>query len=231
MSTEMPRGQGDADASARTASSSPPTGEAEPDRVTTAMKSASDPRVLGAVALENTAVSVWRRTQADSLRSWIARSVSAGFPDIRAVLRVSDVKASLDEAFEAAGLSDDPARDAFVRDIADLARRFSEIATTPRLRLRLEAVDHVVCPSFHIDSLRARLICTYFGRGTEFGAARPDGEPKRVIELSTGEVAVFRGLHWPGHETTGVVHRSPQTKPGEMRLVLVIDPDEAEPWH
>lgn len=196
----------------------------------TAMKSATDPRVLGTIAMDKTAVSVWHRSLDDGLCAWIERSLAVGFVSFGAELHVSDVGAMLEEALEGAGLPPDPERDAFVQDVADLVRRFSEIAMTPRLRLRLDAVDRVVCPNFHIDGLRARLICTYFGRGTEFGAARPDGEPKRVIEVPTGAVAVFRGLHWPGRETTGVVHRSPQTAPGEARLVLVVDPDEDELW-
>jgi hypothetical protein len=202
----------------------------EPLGLATAMKSATDPRVLGTIAMEKTAVSVWYRSLEDSLPAWIERSIAVGFVSFVAELHVSDVGAMLEEAFEGAGCPPDPERAAFVRDVDDLARRFSEIAMTPRLRLRLGAVDRVVCPRFHIDALRARLICTYFGRGTEFGAARPDGAPRRVIELPTGAVGVFRGLHWPGHETTGVVHRSPQTAPGETRLVLVIDPDEDAPW-
>lgn len=182
------------------------------------------------IAMERTAVSVWDRSLEVGLQAWIERSMAAGSVSFGAALHVSDVGARLEEALEDAGLAPDCERDAFVQDVDDLARRFSDIVMTPRLRLRLGATDRVVCPNFHVDALRARLICTYFGRGTEFGAARPDGAPKRVIELPTGAVAVFRGLHWPGHETTGVVHRSPQTAPGERRLVLVVDPDEDEPW-
>lgn len=93
-----------------------------------------------------------------------------------------------------------------VQDVDDLARRFSDITMTPRLRLRLGAPDRVVRPNFLVDVVRARLICTYFGRGA---------------------VAAFRLLHWLGHETTGAVQRSPQT--WERRLVLVVDRMKSSP--
>jgi len=132
------------------------------------------------------------------------------------------------EACAAAGNPPTAGRGWFVVDVWLLAQRFAEIMGTPRVQLRLDAPSHALCPRFHVENARSRLICTYRGLGTEFGAWRLAGTPDPLIRMPTGAVAIFRGLRWRSDEVTGVVHRSPAATPGSPRLVLVLEPDEDE---
>jgi hypothetical protein len=82
------------------------------------------------------------------------------------------------------------------------------------------------CARFHVDNVRARLLCTYRGPGTEYAdlaaaAAGPEGR------LARGAVAVFRGLRWEG-AGVGLLHRSPPIDgTGATRLLLAIDAADA----
>ncbi|WP_137862190.1 MULTISPECIES: DUF1826 domain-containing protein [unclassified Sphingomonas] len=84
---------------------------------------------------------------------------------------------------------------------------------------------------FHADYVRARLITTYAGPGTQWldalTARRLDaGIPPRraeIRQLRTGQVGIFKGHDWP--TTTPILHRSPPiARAGKARLLLVVDP-------
>jgi hypothetical protein len=106
-------------------------------------------------------------------------------------------------------------------DFRRLAGRFSTLAASPVVRLRLEHVIDDSCRKFHVDAVGLRLLCTYAGPGTEWIA--PGGKTRRMMAM---EVAVFKGAAFPGSEPR-VLHRSPplSTGPstGRSRLVLCID--------
>ena len=117
-----------------------------------------------------------------------------------------------------------PERRELCEDIGALARHFATIMNSPVLRLRLDVIHDDGCRRFHIDNIPARMLCTYRGRGTEYGLAAMGGIPARVARTGPGDVAIFRGLLWPGGAPCGLVHRSPPMAPGDRsRLLLVLD--------
>ncbi|NJM81090.1 MAG: DUF1826 domain-containing protein [Tabrizicola sp.] len=129
-------------------------------------------------------------------------------------------------ACEAASLPPSPWRDMLAGDCAALAVLFGDIMATPLVQLRLDVIQTDACKRFHLDRVPARLLCTYRGRGTEFGPATPEGGVTRISPLATGEAALFRGSLWPT-EDCGLLHRSPPIAgTGETRLLLVIDVPE-----
>ena len=104
---------------------------------------------------------------------------------------------------------------------------FSGIIHAPYLKLRLQAVSTNACRKFHIDNIKARLICTYRGRGTQYGRSENSTEPREVKNVSTGSVMIMRGTLWPESPNSGLLHRSPPIEgTDEIRLVLVLDPIE-----
>ena len=46
---------------------------------------------------------------------------------------------------------------------------------------------------------------------------------KDIQEIRQGEVALLKGEGWVGNEGAGLVHRSPQLKNNEKRLLLSLD--------
>ncbi|MCB8882972.1 DUF1826 domain-containing protein [Acidisoma cellulosilytica] len=110
---------------------------------------------------------------------------------------------------------------ALYADFRRLATRFSTLAASPVVRMRLEHVTDDSCGKFHVDAVGLRLLCTYVGPGTEW--VDPGGKIRR---MTTMEVAVFKGSAFPGAGPR-VLHRSPPlstgTLVGQSRLVLCID--------
>ena len=100
-------------------------------------------------------------------------------------------------------------RDAFAADVARLVALFAGLAQAQRVRLRLDMVTGDACRRWHRDCVPLRLLCTYWGPGTQW---LPPADGAEV-------------LTWPGqpHEG-GIVHRSPRIAgTGVARLVLVLD--------
>lgn len=106
-------------------------------------------------------------------------------------------------------------------DFRRLATRFSTLAASPVVRMRLEHVIDDSCRKFHVDAVGLRLLCTYAGPGTEWV-----DDAGRIRRMASMEVAVFKGSAFPGAGPR-VLHRSPPlstgTHAGQSRLVLCID--------
>lgn len=137
-----------------------------------------------------------------------------------------------------------------IDDLTDLVYRFSEAANTSSVRFRLETLRHAGCCKFHTDFLEVRMLCTYFGPGTEWvpghavcreeigcSAGSLDEANRRIVpdfnkiqQAPTGTVLIFKGDLYPGEEGGGLVHRSaPVTASNHTRLLLRMDPTP-EDW-
>jgi hypothetical protein len=103
-----------------------------------------------------------------------------------------------------------------------------------------------MCPRFHVDHVICRLICTYFGSGTEWlpessvtrsalgiidvkadfadAIAHNQGCEPDIRTLREGSVGLLKGEKWPGNEGRGLVHRSPAASAEQSRLVVTLDP-------
>jgi hypothetical protein len=127
-------------------------------------------------------------------------------------------------------------------DIETLAMYFLALAPAKALRVALgvHRTDH--CRKFHVDYLPLRLVCTYYGPGTQWV---PDASVNRAamasssncpVEANTqivpdamqvrhagaGDVLMMKGASWP--ESRGQVHRSPPIEAeGSARVVLIVN--------
>lgn len=118
----------------------------------------------------------------------------------------------------------------FIADVAMLAQHFCAALSLARFELRLEVVTTDSCRKFHADYVRARLITTYVGPGTEWldnaDAARVTrgGEPSHINRMTVGDVGIFKGklaTQMPA------IHRSPPiSASAAKRLLLVLNPIE-----
>lgn len=188
---------------------------------------ATDPQGLRDVtAPTGVGAALWLRRPAASFQEWIDGLDPAQLPSARVVLTPETVPAVLTALFEAAGTPEGHHRDRLRDDIAVLARLFATVTGVPYLRLRLDVVTTDACRKFHLDAVTLRLVCTYRGPGTQYGAAaRPGTEPAEVFAAPTGAPILIRGSLWPGTRETGLRHRSPPIEgSGVTRLVLVLDP-------
>lgn len=186
---------------------------------------ADRPEDLSAIRKPGCAATIWRRQVPKGFQTWIDRLDPETLPATRTVLRPNAISEAVQHLCDIAGTEDGPNRAWLVNDVADLSTRFADIMGAPFLRLRLGVVTTNACRRFHIDVIKARLICTYRGTGTQYGISTDGAEPRRVFTLATGSPMVMRGTLWPETPASGLLHRSPPIEgSGETRLVLVLDP-------
>ncbi len=122
------------------------------------------------------------------------------------------------------GFDDDEAIQWIAQDADALASQFAKIVGTDELRVRTEIVRSDACRKFHRDAVRARMICTYIGVGTEYCLASEEPEQAAIHCAPTGSPLFLKGKAWGDDQTAVLLHRSPPIEDkGAPRLVVVID--------
>ena len=180
---------------------------------------------LSQINTPDCAAVIWQRPGRVEFQAWLDNLDPEKLPSARIIMTPEDARKTLEEVCEASGTPDCPERQMFIDDVVMLADKFTQLMSTPYLRLRLDVVTTNACKKFHVDYLTARLVCTYRGTGTEYGVASDGIEPKSVYNLATGSPLLMRGKHWPNSPVSSFLHRSPPIEgTGETRLVLVFDP-------
>ena len=130
-----------------------------------------------------------------------------------------------------------------VQDMSRLVDMFCGLFGLKEARLKLSAIDHAMCPRFHVDWVPCRLLTTYDGEGTQWlphdlvdrrklgpgSEGLPDERSglfrsvEDIRQLNPGDVALLKGENWIDNEGSGLVHRSPQLFDGEKRLLFSLD--------
>lgn len=180
--------------------------------------------ILGDISEPGVAAAIWRRRLDTSFESWIRGLRTEILPDLRVTVPVSSAEAAVQTAFDIAKIPFVPERQTLASDVGALALIFGKVMNTGHVRIRLDVLDKVMCPKFHLDNVPARLLCTYRGTGTEYVPDVHLTDNKRIRTMRTGAAGLFRGATWASEEQTGLLHRSPAVESGAgPRLLLVID--------
>ncbi|WP_171132878.1 MULTISPECIES: DUF1826 domain-containing protein [unclassified Ruegeria] len=170
------------------------------------------------------AAAIWNRPLPQGFQNWIDGLDPDQLPATRTVLRPDVIRQAVSYLCDGAAMELCAERDWLISDIADLSQRFATIMGAPYLRLRLGVITTNACCKFHIDAIKARLICTYRGTATQYGFAQDGVDPRDVATVPTGSPMVMRGTLWPENPVSNLKHRSPPIAgTGETRLVLVLD--------
>jgi hypothetical protein len=159
----------------------------------------------------------------------------------RHILRTADAsQKTLDQALR---LPEATGKSALLADISLLVNLYADLLDCPQVAIRLEVLQHAMCPRFHIDRTGIRLLCTYVGPGTEWleedfcnRAALKHTHttldafhselilhPQGVRQASPHALVLLKGSRWQGNDHAGVIHRSPEIQPGTTRVVLALD--------
>ncbi|MEO1647232.1 MAG: DUF1826 domain-containing protein [Pseudomonadota bacterium] len=186
------------------------------------------PHVLNAVRDEDCNLAVWERPAHPGLAALLKTSLN----DVRFAAPLSELEARLAEELAQAGYPETSERGALTADIAALADRYGAIMELDALSVRLAIVTTDSCRKFHADYVKARLITTYVGTGTQWIDAEDTSRvaqsdaPQNIKSLATGDVGLFKGKLWT---QSPAIHRSPPIEgTGERRLILVLDPARAD---
>ena len=192
--------------------------------------------VLGEVLREEVNLAVWQRQLPAQISDFANVLLAQGEPlGHSMVLELASPESEPNLSGLVDGYSDLPGQAAFLQDVSWLISAFACLFDAKRIGLRLRILDKAMCPRFHVDHVPVRLITSYAGIGTQWLAegvmsrrrlGEPAAEPMdaALIEgAETGHVLLAKGEKWIGNEGGGLIHRSPQPQPGELRLLLTLD--------
>ena len=184
----------------------------------------SSPEILPRVLEDDCNLAIWQREPLARIAALPLERIEP----LRFAASLSDLENRLEEECHAASYPDWPVLRALIRDIVSLADQYCAIMQLPEVQVRLDIVTTDSCRKFHADYVKARLITTYAGTGTQWiegedvARVAKGAEPAIVNTLTPGDVGLFKGKMWTQDPAT---HRSPPIAgTGEYRLVLVLDP-------
>jgi hypothetical protein len=200
---------------------------------------AAEPAGLAAIHRSSVNLALWIRRLPAALADDAAWTAAEPFSsEHRIEIGPINMRRRITPFLDAAGLPPRPSRPLLASDMARLVRLFAALSGFSQINLRLELLDHDACRLFHCDRKSLRLLCTYYGPGTEWlpedavdrralggGCNRAIcRDPKRIQRLAAGTVGLFKGEAHPGNAGRGIVHRSPPiAREGLRRLVLCLD--------
>ena len=109
-------------------------------------------------------ISIWKRQLSSYLKKSSEYVVNQN-PNLEfsEVLQPKDVKKSLKSEI---GSSNET--QPFLDDVSYLAFTFCKLFDQKKMWLRLDGIDHPMCPRFHTDKLKCRLVSTYVGPATQW---------------------------------------------------------------
>ncbi|MEL6434747.1 MAG: DUF1826 domain-containing protein [Pseudomonadota bacterium] len=187
------------------------------------------PAAFEAVHKPGCAASIWRRELLPDFQAWLDSLAPKHLPEGRLIIQPEAVKDAVKQLCEIAATPDCAEREMLCNDIVALSELLCVTFKCAYLRLRLEKVTDNACCKFHRDAITARLVCTYRGRGTEYGlpdqAQGGDIDHNKIFAVPMGSPFLIRGSLWPETPFSNLQHRSPPIEgTGETRLLLVLDP-------
>lgn len=124
-----------------------------------------------------------------------------------------------------------------IEDIYQLGRQFCQLSQQKTLKVYFAKIENSMCRLFHTDANELRLLCTYWGAGTQWvdnNNIRPitacaNTNESRIKDLSKVfsvkpyDVAILKGALHDQLATNAIMHRSPPLEEGESRLLLRLD--------
>ena len=199
----------------------------------------SDELKLSEILKDENNISVWRRNLSSKIinesLNLINKKPQLQFSNL---VNPTNTREILSEEI---GLTEDSSY--LFNDISKIVHMFCNIFDKEQVWLRLDAIDGPMCPRFHVDSLKCRLVTTYVGPATQWlphdlvnreklghgNDGLPDEESglylnnEDIHQLDIGDVALLKGENWNKNEGKGLVHRSPHQDGHYKRLYMTID--------
>lgn len=171
-------------------------------------------------------LAIWERAALSNVEVLLEGEVR----NVRFDTSCAELRGDLENALNAAGYPANGVRNDFAADIELLANLYGDALGLERMNVRVEVIKTDACRKWHADFVRARLITTYVGTGTQWldqddaDRVREGMEPLRPHTMKSGDVGIFCGK--TGCDTP-IIHRSPPIAgTGETRLLAVFNPPE-----
>jgi len=120
-----------------------------------------------------------------------------------------------------------------IKDLEFLIELYYDLLGIQEVGFRFANLKTQMCPKFHVDFVGIRLLCTYYGRGTEYVERNQENisylqttnsiPEKNIQRASNFDVVLLKGERWENNQNRGAIHRSPSVEPEKNRIVLSLD--------
>ncbi|WP_299458536.1 DUF1826 domain-containing protein [uncultured Microscilla sp.] len=158
-------------------------------------------------------------------------------PVIQETLPVNRLKQILNNYLQQFRMLDTRGYQALIEDIYQLVWQFSQLVQQSHIKLYFAKIETSMCRLFHTDANELRLLCTYWGAGTQwvdndnihprFCGASSNAERikdlSKVLSVKTYDVAILKGALHDHIATNAIMHRSPPLDKNQCRLLLRLD--------
>ena len=166
------------------------------------------------------------------------KDLSANFIKSREVLKLQwhqDLDASWTIQENLPESLDTSFRSMLVNLILQSGEILGSLVDCKKIGVRIATLRSPMCPLFHVDNIRCRMLITLYGEGTQWISNQdvdwevfldrenkdiPIKENADIKQLATGHLSLLKGGAWNSN-FNGVVHRSPHDE--NDRLILSID--------
>tara|TARA_B100001540_G_scaffold299100_1_gene303240 strand:- start:187 stop:861 length:675 start_codon:yes stop_codon:yes gene_type:complete len=114
----------------------------------------------------------------------------------------------------------------FIDDVCILVNYFCNLFKIEKVWLRLDGINRPMCPNFHTDDVKCRMVTTYVGPGTQWipkNLINKNIKESDIMQLNFGDVALLKGEGWHNNKGNGIVHRSPHQNTKYNRLYMTVD--------
>ena len=167
------------------------------------------------------------------------KDISSDFIKSREVLKLQWHQ-DLDDSKAIQEILPESVKTSFRSILVDLILESGEILGSlvdcKKIGVRMATLRSPMCPLFHVDNIRCRMLITLCGDGTQWISNQdvdweifldrenkeiPIMENAEIKQLTTGHWSLLKGGAW-NDKFNGVVHRSPHDE--KDRLILSIDP-------
>ena len=197
-----------------------------PTLLSPAHRCADGPDILAAISEDDCNLAIWRRPPFADFTP-----LTHGTPtDLRFETTPGKLADDLLAGLAANGFASPALHVLLAADAERIAGLFCAALDLARFEVRLEVVRTDSCRKFHADYVRARLITTYAGEGTDWldqaDATRValGEEPQRIHRMKAFDVGLFKGKLATDRPA---IHRSPPIAgTGAARLLMVLNPSQ-----
>ena len=167
------------------------------------------------------------------------KDISSDFIKSREVLKLQWHQ-DLDDSKAIQEILPESVKTSFRSILVDLILESGEILGSlvdcKKIGVRMATLRSPMCPLFHVDNIRCRMLITLYGEGTQWISNQdvdwevfldrenkdiPIKENADIKQLATGHWSLLKGGAW-NDNFNGVVHRSPHDE--KDRLILSLDP-------
>ncbi|MCS7012433.1 MAG: DUF1826 domain-containing protein [Chloroherpetonaceae bacterium] len=175
-----------------------------------------------------------RPVDADIYR-FLERWVETDFQQLERTMPAEECREFLESRLEKHRALDEVGWQKFIEEVDTTTQDYAAVVGVDDVKFLLAIVRDNSCEKFHRDFYHLRLLCTYYGEGTEW---TPDDNVNReklvkgtneeiikdfsrVYQLRPFEIAILKGEYLPENKGKGLIHRSPSILQRRGKRVLL----------